>query len=170
MRMRKLILAAFFVALVAPGAQAAITLQEAQDEFDAWVAPRLPGLTTDFETCVATKPLSDCHPTWSSTVLPNTDPSDSALATVTNDDPGPFVGSVCGDCYDDTRETWVIAGVDIPGTSPGQLRTNSYGPDGAGEVGIQFAGRISYDGEIWEKGYSMFGIAPDADWRLVGGP
>ncbi len=163
--MRQLLAALALVAVTAAPASAAITLQEAQDEFDAWVAPRLPGLTADFEACVATKALRDCHPTWSSTVLPNTKPADSALATVTNNDPGPFVSSICGDCFDDTKDTWVIAGVDIPATSPGQLRTNSF-KSGVG-VGIQLTGRVQYDGTIWEKGYGLFGIAEGFGWREV---
>lgn len=168
MELKRILLILALVAVTAVSASAAITLEEAQDEFDAWVSPRLPSLIADFENCVATKPLSDCHPTWSSTVVPNTAPSDSALATVTNNDPGPFVESVCGDCYDDTKGTWVIAGVDIPATSPGQLRTNSY--KSSVGVGIQLAGRIQYDGVIWEKGYGLFGIAPDSAWREVIAP
>jgi hypothetical protein len=145
-------------------ASAQITLQEAQDEADAWINPRIPDLTTDFEGCVATNPLSDCHPTWSSTVLPNTAPTDSALATVTNDDPGPFVTG-CGGCYDDTQQTWVISGVDIPATSPVQMRTNTY--QAISGTGVQAAFRFSYDGTIWERGVGMFGPAPDEDWREV---
>ena len=152
------------LALVAPSAQAAITLVEAQAEADAWMTPRLAGWATEFAACAASD-LSKCHPTWSSTVLPNTPPSASALATVTNDDPGPFVGSVCGDCYDDTRNTWVISGADIPGTSPVQLQTSTF--KGPGGVGIQIVARIKYDGVIWAQGYSLFGIAPEFGWREV---
>ena len=165
--MRKLMMVLGLVlALGAAPAGAQITLGEAQAEAEAWITPRLPDLTTDFANCVATKDLSDCHPTWSSTVLPNTDPLDSTLATVTNDDPGVFAPNVCDlNCYDDTRGTWVISGVDVPGTSPVQLRTNSF--VSLSGTGIQAAIRISYDGAIWEKGYGMFGPAPDTDWAEV---
>ena len=159
-------LLAILVVLALPVvAQAQITLQEAQDEADAYMAPRLGDWTTEFQACVAGGELSDCHPVGSSTVLPNTDPLDSALATVTNDDPGPFVASVCGDCFDDTRNTWVIAGVDIQVSTPVQLQANSY-KNVSGE-GIQIVSRIQYDGAIFERGYGLFGPAPDADWAEV---
>jgi len=147
-------------------ASAQITLTEAQAEADAWMDTMEASLTSDFEACVAGNPLRLCHPTWSSTTLPNTDPSDSALATVTNDDPGPFVQSVCGNCYDDTRDTWVLSGVDVPGTSPVQLRTNTF-KNAYGE-GVQVAYRIQYDGVIYEKARGLFGPAPDTDWAVVG--
>ena len=161
------ILVAFALVLTASFAQAQITLGQAQAEAEAWITPRLPDPTTDFSDCVAAKSLAECHPTWSATTLPNTDPGDSALATVTNDDPGVFAPNVCDpNCYDDTRETWALAEVDVPGTSPVQLRTNSF--SGLGGTGIQVAMRIQYDGVIWEKGYGLFGIAPDSDWAQIG--
>ncbi len=148
--------------LAASSAQA-ITLPQAQAEGDAWVAPRLLELTTDFETCVASKPLRSCHPTWSSTVLPNTTAASPSLAIVTNNDPGPFVTG-CGGCFDDTSGTWVIAGVDIPATSPVQFRANSLKSKLG--VGIQLVVRIQFEGVIHEKGYGLFGIATDFDWRV----
>lgn len=152
--------------LVPVAAQAQITLVQAQAEADAWMDTQEAGLTTDFQNCVAVNPLSLCHPTWSATVLPDTAPTDSALATVTNDDPGVFSPNVCDPaCYDDTKDTWVLSGVDVPATSPVQLRTNTF--KGSGGIGIQVAYRIQYDGAIYEKGRGLFGPASDTDWMLV---
>lgn len=166
--MRTLLLAALALALAGPAS--AITLQEAQAEAEAWINPRLADWTTDFQNCVATNALSNCHPTWSSTVLPNTVAADANLQTVTNDDPGPFASTVCGDCYDDSRDTWVLSNVDIPATSPVQLRTNTY-VNQSGQ-GVQIAFRFSYEGTIYERGYGLFGPAPsDSDWReITAGP
>jgi|GEM_PF-2510302 len=165
MRFTKLLVV---LVLMAAPASAQITLVQAQAEADAWMDTQEASLTTDFQACVASNPLRLCHPTWSSTVLPNTDPSDSALATVTHDDPGPFVGSVCGDCYDDTRDTWVLSGVDLPATGPVQLRTNTF--KNSGGEGVQVAYRIQYDGVVYEKARGLFGPAPDKGWTALETP
>jgi hypothetical protein len=161
--MRLFILAALALCL-ASTASAQITLQQAQDEADAWMTPRLGDWSTKFQSCFATDPtLKTCHPNPSSTVLPNTAPTDSALATVTNDDPGTFVTG-CGGCYED-RNRWVDAAVDIPAMSPCQLRANTL--KSTVGTGPEIVCRFSYDGALWEKGYALFGIATGFDWRLI---
>jgi hypothetical protein len=165
-KMRKALMA-LALALVATGAEAQITLGETQAEVDAWAAPRLGDWGTAFADCVAAQQLNQCHPAPSSTVLPNTAPTDSSAAVVTNNDPGVFAPNICDpNCYDDTRGTWAAAFVDIPATGPAQLQANSFEAPG-GAISIQLITRIQYDGTIYERAYSVVGSAPTFGWQEV---
>lgn len=160
--MRKSLLAAFAFLIAVPAS--AMTLEEAKTEANAWVASRIGDLATEFQAC-ADVDLSKCHPLWSASVLPNTSSANSALATVTNDDPGIFRQTGCGDCWDDTVGTWEIAGVDIPRDTPIRLRANSYG--NGPSAGIQLVGQFSFNGVVYEKAWTVTNGAPSYDWREV---
>lgn len=156
------ILAVLALSLLPVAAQAQVTLGETQDECDAWFAPREAGIWTDWDACaLADSTLRTCHPVLSASVLPNTDPGDSAAATVTNDDPGYFVPNVCDpNCYDDTRGTWAIAAIDIPVTSPCALRINVQ----TSPSGQQIVLELQYDGTPYVRGIGRGAFAGFA-WR-----
>jgi len=163
MRILKLTVLAVFLTVPA----SAITLGEATTEAHQWVLARQEAILDRVETCIVestSKPkASECHPAWVASVLPNTDPADSQLATVTFDDPGRRASTVCGDCFTG-QGTYAQAGINIPATGPLNAKLNvSKAPAG---WGVQLVIRIMYDGTIYERGYGR-GVFAGFTWREV---
>lgn len=149
--------------LATSSASAQITLQEAQAEADTWVSTRWTTIKDRVKTCVTEGDPSLCHTAWAATTTPNTAPTDSALATVTLDDPGRLVTGPCDTCY--TGEgTFAAAGISIPATAPLNAKIN-IGKSTSGR-GEQLVIEIQYDGEKYWKAWGD-AILPGFDWRVL---
>ena len=161
--MRRILLALCFV-LIAPHASWAISAAQARAEAEAWVAARQDVILDRVITCITEGDPSLCHTAWAASVTPNTAPADSALATVTLDDPGRQVVTSCGTCFVPSDGTFAAAGIAIPATAPVNAKLNvARGPGG---WGAQLVIRVRYDGVLYERGYGK-GIFNGFDWRAV---
>jgi len=145
------------------GTAQAITLEEAQDQASAWVEARKEVINDRVMACISEGNPRLCHTAWAASVLPNTDPLDAQLATVTLDDPGRYVSGPCASCF--TGEgTFAAAGIAIPGTAPMNAKINiQRAPNG---WGVQLVVRVQYDGTIYEKGYGR-GTFSGFAWHAV---
>ena len=159
-----------FVALLVlclAGPAGAITLEEAQAEAEAWVLARWDTIKDRVRTCIAEPGGPEkCHTAWSasaSNYCENNLTTGATLCSVTQDDPGQFETTNCGDCYNGLQ-TFALAGVSIPATAPLNATINiAKGPSGNGE---QLIVRFQYDGELWERGWGN-AVLPGFDWKLV---
>lgn len=167
--MRIGILSVLALVLFAGSAEAQLTLQDAQNEADAWVAAREGVIRDRVRACLQTanqegREPTECHTAWAAGAFCNNTSALSSLCDLTLDDPGQPRSTVCGNCFDG-QQTFAQAGINIPATAPVNAKINiSKAPGGA--RGEQFVYRIQYDGQIWEKGmgdqtYGSF------DWRQV---
>jgi hypothetical protein len=155
---------ALLLALLASPAAAQITLQEAQAEAHQWIIARQDTILDRIQTCIVEGNPRVCHTAFAASVTANTDPSDSALATITLDDPGQPVSTLCGDCFDPTKGTFAIAGIAIPATAPVNARVDiARSKQG---WGVQVVIRIRYDGVLYERGYAR-GILEGFPWTEV---
>jgi hypothetical protein len=162
---RLMILTLFTLLGWAPGAQA-ITLAQAQAEADTWLGNQFSALQAEIEACLARGTYRLCHPVLSTSNIPNTLPADPALATVTHDDPGVFTPSPCDPgCYDDTRNTFALAQVDIPPTGPVALSVNFL--QGRDVFGYQIVGWIRYDGTLYRRMYGFGANVPNSPWAAI---
>lgn len=160
--MRNFILSMFVLALAAPAH--AITAAQAAAEAEAWVASRQDVILDRVITCITEGDPSLCHTAWAASITPNTAPTDSALATVTLDDPGRLLVTGCGTCYDPTQGTFAEAGIAIPATAPINAKLNvARGPGG---WGAQLVIRIRFNLVLYERAYGK-GIFDGFDWREV---
>lgn len=159
----------FLLAFVAAGPSIAITLEEAQSEAHTWTVTRQDAIQNRVDDCIAEGNPRICHTAWAASVLPNTAPADSALATVTLDDPGRYMTTPCGDCYDSNSGTFALAGISIPATAPLNAKINIAGSESQ-TWGVQLVIRIQFDGTVYERGYGR-GIFSGFAWReLETGP
>lgn len=161
--MRLPLKAAFALLLLPTVAQAQITLQQATQQAHDWVIARQDAILNRVEECITENPRL-CHTAWAASVIPNTLPSASELATVTLDDPGRLASTSCGDCYIDEGK-FAQAGINIPATAPVNAKLNIAGPTDQG-WGVQLVIRIRYDGVLYERGYGR-GIFDGFAWRVV---
>jgi hypothetical protein len=167
MMMKKLILALCFV-LIAPQATWAITANEARAEAEAWIIARkdviLDRVTTCIQESTANPKGSECHTAWAASVTPNTASIDSALATVTLDDPGRITVDACANECATGIGTFAGAGIAIPATAPVNAKINV--AKGPGGWGAQVVIRVRYDTVLYERAYGV-GIFDGFDWREV---
>jgi len=165
MRILKLTVLAVFLTVPA----SAITLQEAQAEAEAWVAPRLDTLRNRVVDCVQEGNPRICHTAWAASVTPNTTAASPALATVTLDDPGRITVDQCDNECATGEGTYAAAGIAIPATAPVNAKINIYFPPDRVWSG-QLVVEILYEGVKWQRGYGGGG-APSFDWiEVVTGP
>lgn len=154
---------ALLLALLVAGPASAITANQAKAEAEAWVAARQDVILDRVITCITDGDPRLCHTAWAASVTPNTAPADSALATVTLDDPGRLVSTSCGQCYID-EGNFSQAGINIPATAPVNAKINiARGPGG---WGAQLVIRVRYDGVLYERGYGK-GIFDGFGWQAV---
>jgi len=165
-------LLAAFVLLIATSANA-ITLEEAQQAAHQWVVARQDVIMNRVEDCITEGNPRPCHTGWAASVVPNTAPADSSLATVTLDDPGHIQVTCCGTCPLGTG-SFAQAGIAIPATAPlnAKLDIAGSGPGvrdpetGTFNWGVQLRIRIRYDGILYERGYGK-GFFSGFPWREV---
>ena len=152
----------------------AITLQEAAAEAHNWVMSRANVIQNRVEACIAEGDPRLCHTAWAASETPNTAPSDSALATVTLDDPGRRHVDGCGNvCFSGTGR-FADAGINIPATAPVNAKLNIAGAgpgirdeeSGTFNWGVQLVIRIKYNGKLYERGYGR-GFLESFGWREV---
>ena len=145
--------------MLVPTLSHAITPAQAKAEAEAWVLSRQEAILDRVMTCITENPYL-CHTAWAASTTPNTAPSDSALATVTLDDPGRL--DVCG--APTGEGTFSAAGIAIPATAPINAKLNI--AKGPGGWGAQLVIEVKYDGVLYQRAYGR-GIFEGFDWTEV---
>ena len=161
--MKRWFIAAILLAMSVP-AGAQISFEDATGQAESWVLAHSDVILDRIAACLSEGDPRLCHTGWAASVTPNTDPLDSALATVTLDDPGRFLTTPCGSCFDSSRGTFAEAGIAIPATAPLNAKINIANLNGV--WGIQLAIRIRYDGVLLERAWGR-GLLTNEPWHVV---